>query len=159
MHNRDRTFFSLLNVITIGFLVIVLPIVLLTAISGFRANSLEDISYDAPLSAQELISQKSEQGRAASKAGFSSQHRVETVYPKGWELPETDKYSPKNTPKTKGFFYVEKDFALIDMQIFGANLYLSAKSVSVLFGLITIVLTVFAVSALSVPFVRILEKE
>jgi hypothetical protein len=159
MDNRDTTMFSWFSLVTIVFLAIVLSITLLTAVSGVGVDATEEKSYDAPPSAQELLSIRSAQERAASEAGFSSQHKIETVYPQGWELQKAENYPQEKTSKPKGFFSVERDLALIDMQVFGANLYLSPRNASMLFGFITIVLTIFAVTALSVPFVRILEQE
>jgi hypothetical protein len=159
MDNRDTSMFDWFSAVTAVFLVIVLAITLLTAISGVGANATKEKSYDAPPSAQELLLIRSAQKRAASEAGFSSQHKIETVYPKGWELQKPENYSQKKTSKPKGFFSVERDLALIDMQVSSAKLYISAKNVSELFAFITIVLTIFAVTALSVPFVKISEQE
>lgn len=155
MQIKGTAFFYGLNIATVGLLLIVTVITVLTIIWG-PATTLDKTkpSYQAPShTAQELLLQKAAQEKAASELGFASRHRIETVYPKDWEAPKsTDSYQTSDKEK-KGFFSTERKLRGGEKHI------LSPENISFLFGTITIILTVFTISALSMPFISTIEEK
>jgi hypothetical protein len=154
MQNKDTSFFYGLSIATIGLLLIVGLITVLTIISGATTLDKTKSPYQTPsYTAQELLFQKEAQEKAASELGFASRHKIETVYPKGWESPKSTDSNQTSDKDKKGFFSTESKL------VTGEKNILSPKNISFLFGIITIILTVFTISALSMPFISTIEEK
>jgi len=154
MQNKDTAFFYGLSIATIALLLVVVLITVLSIIWG-PATTLDGTkpSYQAPSpTAQELLFQKEAQEKAASELGFASRYKIQTVYPKGYKAQKSSESYQTSDKDKKGFFYTERKLGVGEKNI------LSPENISFLFGIITIILTVFTISALSVPFVSMLKE-
>ncbi len=156
--DREKNFFYGLAAGTFILLAVVLLTLTLSIISGSAFENKSTHRSDKDLSQEELLLQRMTQEKAASDSGFASQHRAEPSYPEGWRNAIPLESRAAEPSETKGFFYTPRKSPVVDLDLLGVKIYLSAQDASLLFGIITIILTFFTAAALSFPFIRPYDK-